>query len=233
MTTYYEAPCIPSLENYDGQFRPIAVKPLRSGFVMRYRAGYYAIPPDGGFHVRPFEAPLLKILDNSPLPADLKFRSAILRMGDLSDGNTNALIVEVPFDELEMKEDANTSLYSVHVSIVAQIKDKNGTIVEHFGEDIPRRGALEAMEGARSEVVTLQRHFIAAPRDYMLEAAMLDLNSGKAGAECTNCNVPSATAGPLLSDIALARKTEPLPARRTQRACSSQSGQRHLCGTLR
>ena len=211
MTIYYEASYAPSIENYDGQFRPIVVKPLRTGLIVRYRAGYYALPPDGGFRVRPFETPLLKILATSPLPTDLKFRSSILRMGKLPDGNANALVVEVPLEELEMKEDANTSLYSVHLSIVAQIKGKTGTVIEHFSEDIPRRGALEAMEGARSEVVTLQRHFIAAPGDYVLEAAIIDQNSGKAGAERITFNVPAVSSGPLLSDIALVRKTEPLP----------------------
>ena len=81
---------------------------------------------------------------------DVKFRATVLRFGDLPDGNTNTLAVEVPLSEVQTKEDVHTNLFSAHVSIVAQIKDKSGVVVKRFGEDITKRGALETLDRDRS-----------------------------------------------------------------------------------
>jgi VWFA-related protein len=210
MTTYYEASYAPPIQEYDGRFRSVAIKPLRKGLKVQSRAGYFAVPADttSGM-MRPFEAPLMKILGEPQLPADLKFSSGILRLGDLPDGNANTLVVEVPLGELDIRQDPNADLFSVHLSIVAQIKNKTGTVIEHFGEDIPRHGALESIDKARAEVVTLQRHFVATPGEYIVEVAVQDRNNGKTGAQRSDFEIPPAPAGPALSDLALVRRTDP------------------------
>ena len=76
-------------------------------------------------------------------------------------GNANTLAIEVPISALEIREDSSTNLYSVHLSIVADIKDKSGAVVEHFSEDIPRRGPVNEVEAAKHSVITFQRHFVA------------------------------------------------------------------------
>lgn len=209
MTTYYEASYVPPIQEYDGKFRPVAVRPVRKGLKIKSRAGYFAVPSGNTSALRPFEMPLMKILGEAQLPTDLKFRAGVIRLGDLPDGNANTLVVEVPLAELEMRQDPNADLFSAHVSIVSQIKNKAGTVLEHFGEDVPRHGALQSMDAARSEVITLQRHFIAGPGEYTLETAIVDRNNGKAGAQRVDFEIASPPAGPSLSDIALVRRTDP------------------------
>jgi VWFA-related protein len=209
MTTYYEVSYAPPIQEYDGRFRPVAIKPVRKGLKIRARAGYFALPPSTiSAGIQPFEAPLMKTLGETQLPSDVKFRTAVIKLGDLPDGNANALMVEVPISELEVRQDANAGLFSLHVSIVAQIKDKTGTVIEHFAEDVPRHGALEGIEGARSDVVTLQRHFIAPPGNYVMEIAVLDRNSEKVSAQRTSFAIETTPSGPALSDLALVRKTD-------------------------
>jgi VWFA-related protein len=212
MTTYYEASYVPPIQEYDGKFRQVAVRPLRKGLKIQSRAGYFAEPSGNTSGPRPFEMPLMKILGDAQLPADLKFRSGVLRLGDLPDGNANTLVVEVPLSELEMRQDPNADLFSAHVSIVAQIKNKDGIVLEHFGEDVPRHGALQSMDAARSEAITLQRHFIAGPGQYTLEAAILDRNNDKASAQRMDFEIVNPPAGPSLSDLALVRRTDPISA---------------------
>lgn len=214
MTTYYEVSYTPPMQEYDGHFRPVAVKPVRKGLKIKSRAGYFALPPSttSSAGIQPFEAPLMKLLGESQLPSDVKFRSSILKLGDLPNGNANALTVEVPISELQLRQDANAGLFSLHVAMVAQIKDKTGTVIEHFGEDVPRHGALDAMEGARSDVVTLQRHFIASPGQYALEVAVLDRNSGKTSGQRMDFEIPKPPTGPALGDLALVRRTDPIGA---------------------
>jgi VWFA-related protein len=212
MTTYYEASYIPPIQEYDGKFRPVAVTPLRKHVKIHSRAGYFAVPPDAGSGIRPFEAPLLKLLSESQLPADLQFHAAVLRLGDLPTGNENALVVEVPVDQLETRDDPNANLYSLHVSIVAQVKNQAGEVIEHFSEDEPRHGALDSKGTAQSELITMQRHFTAEPGKYTLEAAVLDRNNEKAGAQRLEFEIQSPTAGPGLSDVTLVQRVDPVPA---------------------
>lgn len=212
MTTYYEASYVPPIQEYDGKFRPVAVRPVRKGLKIQSRAGYFALPSGNTSALRPFEMPLMKILGEAQLPTDLKFRSGIIRLGDLPDGNANTLVVEVPLAELEMRQDPNADLFSAHVSIVAQIKNKAGTVLEHFGEDVPRHGALQSMDAARSEAITVQRHFIAGPGQYTLETAIVDRNNGKTSAQRVDFEIANPPAGPSLSDLALVRRTDPISA---------------------
>ena len=210
MTTYYEASYTSPIENYDGQFRPIAVKPMRAGLRISSRAGYFALPPDTGQTIRPFEAPLLKTLAEADLPAQVPFRAQVLRLGDLPTGNENSLVVEVPLSELQSQNDPNSNLYAVHISIAAQIKNKAGEVVEHFGEDIPRHGSLSSKD-SQPQFITMQRHFTEEPGDYTLEAAVLDQNSGKLGAQRVQFQIPGSGDGPSLSDISVVRRIDPVP----------------------
>ena len=172
--------------------------------------------------MRPFEAPLMKVLAEPQLPSEVKFHSSVLKFGDLPDGNSNTLAVEVPLSGSEIREDPNAGLFSAHVSIVAEIKNKAGIVIEHFSEDIPRHGALETVDKVHSDVVTLQRHFVAGPGEYVAEVAIQDRNNGKFSAQRTSfksrvprqfrlyfkripedCAVPRAVADPAPSPVKL------------------------------
>ncbi len=208
LTTYYRASYVPPIEEYDGSFRTVAAKPVRTGLNIRTRTGYFAVGAGAGGGIRPFEAPLLKILGQAQLPTDVKFHATIVHFGELPDGNTSTVAVEVPVSELQTKKDVHTNLFSAHVAIVAEIKDKNGTVVEHFGEDIARRGAVESIDKDGSATINMQRHFMAIPGQYTLEVAVLDQFSGKSGAQRVNFEIPSSQSSPSLSDIVLVRKMD-------------------------
>jgi VWFA-related protein len=212
MTTYYEAFYLPTLKEYDGKFRSVAVRPLRKGVKIQCREGYFAIPPDATSSIRPFELPLLNILSRAQLPEDLRFRAAILRLGNLPNRDGNILAIEVPLSGVEMRQDANTDLYSAQLAIVAQIKDKAGTVLEKFSEDIPYRGALEQVQKAKSQVVTLQRHFDVPPGEYVIEVASQDRLAGKVGAQRIPFEIAEESGGPSLSDMVLVRRIEPFHA---------------------
>jgi VWFA-related protein len=208
LSTYYEASYIPPPQDYDGKFRSIDVKPLRAGLKIQAKTGYFSVPPGSAGGTRPFEGPLLKGLDQPQLPSDFKFNASVLRFGDLPDGNTNALAVEVPFSGLDVKEDVHTNLYSAKVAIVAQIKDSSGTVIEHFAEDIARRGALESLDRDKSMAVTMQRHFMEIPGKYVLEVAVKDENGEKMSAQRIPFEISAVPSGPALSDMVLVRKMD-------------------------
>jgi len=211
MTTYYVASYVPPIKEYDGKFRSVAVKPLRAGLKIRSQTGYLALPPRAGADSppQPFELPLLKILGEPQLPADVTFRAAILRMGDQPEGLVNTLAIEVPFSSLEIREDSSTNVSSASLSIVADIKDKTGMIVERFSADIPRRRIQKSNRMESFGAVTMQRHFIDPAGEYVLEAAIQDHYSGKTGAQRVTFEIPGASGTPSLSNMVLVRQTEP------------------------
>lgn len=208
LTTYYRASYLPPIQEYDGSFRTIVAKPVRAKLDLKTKTGYLALASGTEAEIRPFEAPLLKLLTQPQLPQDLKFRAAILKFGELPDGNTSTLAVEVPIAGLTTKKDTHTNLFSAHISIVAQIKDKSGTVIEHFGEDIAKRGALESVDTDSSAAITLQRHFMAVPGQYAMEVAVLDRLGEKAGAQRIDFEIPPVQTTPSLSEIVLVRKVD-------------------------
>ena len=209
LSTYYELSYIPPARDYDGKFHTVKVNTARGGLQIRSRGGYFALPPNNESVVRPFETPILKALSEPQLPTDLKLQARVLQLGNLAEGNTSTLVVEVPFSELETRDDANTNLFSVHASIVAQIKNQAGTVIQHFSEDVPRRCNLDAKEITHSEFLILQRHFSVEPGQYVLETAVMDRFSGKMGAERQTFQVTNAPSGPFLSDVVLVRRMNP------------------------
>jgi len=207
LTTYYEASYVPPTLGYDGKFRPVTVKPVRRGLKVQSRAGYFAVPPTGS--VRPFEAPLTKLLSEAQLPTDLQFRASVLQLGDLTTGNENTLVVEVPISGLETRSDPNANLISWHVAVVSEVKNKSGAVVERFSEDIPGHGALDSKEEVQQGYATMQRHFALPAGDYIVQTAVVDRNSGKIGGERAHFEVPNAASGPFLSDVAVVRRIDP------------------------
>lgn len=210
--SYYEASYTPALKQNDGNFHSLDVRALRAGVRIRARSGYFAVSPDEGdlAPLRPSEAPLVKLLA-SAAPADgIAFDQAILEVAESAQGwVTDELAVEVPVSHLDLRSDDQTRLYAVRASILAEVKDKSGVVVERFQQDIARNGALESIEAARSGSVTLQRHFEAPPGGYTVETAVLDGVSGKTGVERTEFTVPAAKT-PWLSDVVLLGRSQPL-----------------------
>jgi hypothetical protein len=208
MSIYYEARYVPPIQDYDGSFRSLVVKPLRAGLIVRTNSGYFALPPNSGGDLRPFQVPLLKILNADQPPADVVFHAAVLRLGNLHGLDGNVLAIEVPLRNMDIHEDTSTHLYYAHLSILAQIRDRSGNVIETFSGDLPRRGALEQVEAARNEVITFQRHFSLPQGAYFLNAAILDSNSGRAGVRRIAFDIP-APAPLSVSDLVLVRKVEP------------------------
>jgi len=58
----------------------------------------------------------------------------------------------------------------------------------------------------------MQRHFTAEPGQYIVETAVLDRNSDKAGAQRQEFEIPNEAAGPSLGDLTMVERLDPMPA---------------------
>jgi VWFA-related protein len=208
LSTYYQASYVPPFKEYDGKFRPIAVKPVRAGLSVHARTGYFAFAPGTDAGIRPFEMPLLKALGEARLPSNIKFHASVLRFGDLPNGNTSSIAIELPLSELKALEESGANVSSVHAAVVAEIKDKSGVVIEHYSEDLTQAKAKEALDHDPLTTISLERHFMSTPGIYTLEVAVLDQNSGKMSAQRSSFEIPDSSAGVSLSDMVLVRKVE-------------------------
>ncbi len=210
LTTYYTASYTPPIGEYDGSFRAIAVKPLRKDVSIRTRSGYFALPPSDASGLRPFEMPLLSLLKQSPPPAEFSFASRVVELGSLPGGLTQELVVEAPINQLEMKKDNSSGLFSVHANVLAQVVDSSGTVIEQFGEELRRHGSLNTLDSARNEVLTFQRAFVAPPGSYTLKIAAVDVYGGKSAVKEDTFKLTTPQTGPSLSNIVLVKRVDPV-----------------------
>jgi len=211
LTSWYQASWVPPIKSYDGQFRPIRVSALRKGLIIHGRTGYFAVPPTEVSGVRPFEVPLLNILSGATAPTDIVFHAEILHLGELPDGNSGELAVQVPISQLEQHEDSSTHISSVHASIVAVMKDSKGEVLQRFGEDYPLHETPDMFRANAGQNITFQDHFSAQPGVYTLEAAVMDRIGNKTGVQRSTFTIEPAPKGAALSDITPVEDVEPAP----------------------
>jgi len=211
MSTYYEASYLPSIKEYDGRFRSIVVKPLRTGLKIRTQTGYLALPPraEDGSRPQAYELPLFRILKQTPLPTELAFRAEVLTIGNHSSAGASTLAIEVPLASLETQKDSNTPTNTAHFSMIANIRDRAGAVVAHFSSDTPQRVTVGNPESKPVEVISLQRPFAVPAGLYVAEVVILDCNSGKAGAQRISFEIPKEADTPSLSKIVLVRQMDP------------------------
>ncbi len=209
--SYYEASYVPEGPKYDGRFHPLVVKVMRKDASVQARNGYVALPPGTPADMQPWEAAMLKYLSAAELPAQLEFRWGVAQFSRTAEGTAASLVIELPLRQLDYREDGNTNIFEIHPTMLALLKDDTGRVVHKFSQDLPYRGAKQALESVRDGAYTLQRSFTAKPGNYVLEIAVSDALGGKAGAHRETISIPSVRPGLGLSSVALVRRCESLP----------------------
>lgn len=223
LTDYYEASYTPKLTRYDGEFHPLTVRARHGHFMVRSRAGYFALPPDSNSGMRLFEVPLLAILSSPRLPTEIDYHAQFLHLGEFSGQNTGELVVEIPLSQLHIRADADTNLSSEHLAILMQVRDARGEVVERFSEDLLRRGRASAAQlreivdsgddpasAVGRDAIVMERPFAAEPGEYTLESAVFDQFGDKAGAQRMTFTITAPQTQLLLSELTLVRRIDPL-----------------------
>ncbi len=207
INTYYEMTYTPDIKQYDGHFRKIAVKLDRADVKLQSRSGYFALPPNAGPNVLPYEVPLLAALASLPLPRTFAFHEATLHFHPGKDKVKCALVLEAPFKELTLKQETNMIL--IHLAVVTLVKDASGNVVQKFSQDVPLQIPADKKEGLLASNFIFNKHFDLAPGRYTVETAVADFLGDKASARKAVLMVPPPSAGVGLSNISLVRSYTP------------------------
>jgi VWFA-related protein len=213
LSGHYELTYQPPAVTYDGRFRGIEVKVARSGVVVQTRSGYFALPPGQSTALLAYEVPLLAALNRPDPPHDFEIRAGALHFEDSPAGREHRLIVETKVGSLEMIKDEAKKTYRIHFSLLALVKDQDGSVIERFSEDYPFEGPLERAEALKLGNIVLKRRFTLPPGSYTLEVAGQDRERDQIGTVRAAFQVSPAKEGPRMSSVALIRRIEPAPSR--------------------
>jgi hypothetical protein len=174
LISYYVVSYMPTTREYDGKFRSITVKALRPDIVIQTRNGYFALPLIEGSPLMPFELPLLAALNAKPLPRDIEYRTQTMHFAARPGGMQHLLVVEAPLANLSFKIDAEQKIYSVHVSLMALIKNAEGRVVQKLSQDFPLAGPTARLEALKKGNLVFTRTFSLPPGRYTLETVAQD-----------------------------------------------------------
>lgn len=208
--TYYELVYVPQTIKYDGQFRTIAVNVSRPNIRVQTRSGYFALPPNEGSPLLPYELPLLAALNSNPLPRDFEYQARMLHFDHHGDKVDHTLVMEVPLGYFNFSEDKTTNTYRTHFSLMALLKDAEGKVVERFAQDYPLTGPLDKVPALRSGNVIFLRNVALAPGSYVLETVAVDPENSRRSTSRTEFAVEGASRGVKISSLSVIRRADQL-----------------------
>jgi VWFA-related protein len=209
---YYEVVYAPPVREYDGRFRRISVKVSRPGVSVQARSGYFAVPPGEGTATFAYEVDLLRALRVQPPPVDFETRSATFRFGPENGGTRHTTVVEVPLSAIEFQPDERGEVDRAHFSILAVLRDPTGAVVEKWSEDSPVFLPRQQRQALKQGNALFLRSFAAPPGRYTLETAVVDQLSRRYSVQRAVLEVPRPASGLAVSDVALIKRVEPVPA---------------------
>ena len=211
MRGYYELVYAPTNPAYDGTFREIEVKVSRPDTRVQSRSGYFALPPGEGTATFAYEVDLLRVLRRYPLPVDFALRATPFRFGPEPEGIRHTLVLEVPLAGLTFESDERGDADQVHLSILAQLRDPTGLVVEKFTEDSPVFLPRQQRAALRQGNAIFLRSFALPPGRYTLEMAVVDRLAERYSASRSVLDVAPPTPGLAASEIALIKRREAVP----------------------
>lgn len=213
--TYYEITYRPKNQLYDGRFRAIGVTVNgRKDAVVQARNGYFAMPLMEGQTVYSYEAPLLRVLGRNPLPRELDFRSGVVQYRQRMGLQQASLVFDLPLSDVAFAKDEQAGKYRTHITVLALVKDAGGRVVAKLSRDVPLNEPLDRLEGFRQGRFIVTRAMNLAPGRYTVESAAADQEGQRVAAKKAVLVVSEHVAKAGLSDIALIRRIDKLPAER-------------------
>jgi VWFA-related protein len=207
IASYYEVSYNPHIQNYDGSFRKVSVTAGRKDLVIHSREGYFALPPGArASGLQAFEVPLLQIISNGKTSEEVKYRAGGILLRPAPQSTAAMVLVEVPLHELQPAADTAKKTLSVHCSLLALVKDEGGTVVDKLARD--RNFVVTKEQLAGGNFVDKLTLSLAAGK-YTLESVVMDRNSGKAGMQRSELEVPAGSGGVGISSLTVLRSYTP------------------------
>ncbi len=178
---HYEAAYHPTDDKYDGRLRKIEVKLARADLTVESRVGYFALPDlQGSAPLAPLDVAGLMVLNTQPPPRAFDFRSAAFQFRPGAETSQFAVTYDVPMSSLTATPKPARKTHSVHVSLVALVKDSGGQVVDRFSQDGPYEIPDDKFATVGAASIPYTHLLSLSPGHYIVETAVLDREGGQA-----------------------------------------------------
>jgi hypothetical protein len=171
-----------------------------------------------------WEVPLLKSLGTAPLPRTFDYHANAMHFQPMPEGVRCAVVVEVPIGNLTFTENQDAKTYNAHLSLLAIVKNQQGTIVQKFTKDLPLHGAADKEAAVKSGHFIYEEFFTVPAGRYTLETALLDHTGEKVSAKRVSFLARATPSGVNLSSLAFVRSFDRHPTPETEEALRYQGG---------
>jgi hypothetical protein len=145
------------------------------------------------------------------LPRDFALRAFPFRFGPEPDGIRHTVVLEVPLAGLTFESDERGDTDQVHLSILVQLRDPTGLVVEKFTEDSPVFLPRQQRTALQQGNAVFLRSFALAPGRYTLEMAVMDRLAQHYSASRSVLDVAAPAPGLAASELALIKREETVP----------------------
>lgn len=206
--SYYELSYDPKITDYNGVLRKTAFKLTQGDFKVRGRTGYLAMPP-GQENLLPYEVPLMKALSATPLTREVEFEAGTWKLKSTRDNVQAMVAVEVPFANISFAQDITKGNYAARISLVTQVRDPQGKLIEKFTRDLPLMGKIEQLEALKTSNFNFRERFSVPPGRYIVETAVIDQLSKKVGARKVSFVAVAAKGALAMSSVTVVRNFQP------------------------
>lgn len=210
LRNYYMLSYVPSNEEFDGRYREIAVRVSRPGLTVQHRKGYFAVRAPAGEPVLTHEAPVLAMLDRTPVPNAFPLRASALRFPETSRPGLTPIVVELPTGGLSFEQSPeDRDSYRSDFTVLVRIRDREGQAIEKMSQHYELRGAMDEIERARQGEVIFYREADLPPGLYTMETIAYDALSKKASVRFSTIEKPPVDPAALrLSSLMVVRRGE-------------------------
>ncbi len=199
VAAHYEISYSPGGQKWDGRYHKVELKIARPNVTVQSRNGYFALPALRGELVQAYEFPGLAALDANPPPREVDYAMTALRFGGSDDLVPVRIAFEIPTQQLRRVLPEGQKRQA-SISVVALLKDAAGAVIE-------KRSARLADSNA-AEFLLTDLAVDLAPGRYLLESAVVDHNSRRAGVR-RSVLIISPRSAPEVSDLVLVASLEP------------------------
>ena len=208
LASYYEIAYAPKNTEADGSFRRIEVKVARKGVDVTSRSGYFALPASDTAPLLPYELPLLAAAAATPAPHAFDFNAGVFRFHETARGRQFTLVTEVPVASLAVEEDKKAKRYHIRFTVMALVKDANGTVVERLSNTYPLEGPLENLPALQRGNVIFKRQLWLGPGRYTLTTVVRDQQADKVSVRQLPLRVFPEAPGIDVSTVAVVKRVD-------------------------
>jgi VWFA-related protein len=194
---------------FDGRFRAIQVKVLRSGMQVFARKGYRALGSPRSIDTGAYEVPALALLNRTPLPNAFAMHAAGFSFPDPASPGLTPIVVHVATDALRFTIDPNRSTYSAQAAVVVRIRDGQGHEVQKLSQQYVLAGDAKDLGAAKKGDILFYREADLPSGVYTMESIVFDAVAEHGSARVATLTVPAAEPSALgMSSLVLVNRAE-------------------------